>query len=253
MKKYTLSLLVALFALASVATAQTATPTPVVASESKTEVSAAVGYEGQYVFRGQKVSDNVASGTVTVTLPSQTELSVTAYQNTRNGDASVNNEFDITLSQGYSLDKVTTLTVGGNGYFYPRASSKLGETPYSLEAFASVGYDAFLSPTATVAYDFYLKQLAVEGTLSQDVKLPFLASNWKLVPSVAAGWANANDLYPALKGKPVKDSYYYATAKVDLVYEIKNVVVAVGYRYNYLDNSDTDHSSWVGGSATIRF
>ena len=255
-------MLVALFALASMATAQTTTPAAVAAAPaapvavetvSKTEVSAELGYEGKYIFRGQKITNDIVTGTVSVALPTQTELSVVAYQNVNDDDVSVNDEFDITLSQGYSIDKVTTLTVGGTGYFYPRASNKAGETAYSLEAFAAIGYDAFLSPTFTAGYDFYLKQIFGEGTLSQDIKLPFLANNWKIVPAVAVGWANANDLYPALKGKPVHDSYFYGTGKVDLVYEIKNVVVTAGYRYNYIDNSATDHTSWAGATVAVRF
>ena len=239
MKKYTISLFVALFALVGLASAQT--------------VALTGGYEGQYVFRGQKISDNIASGTVTVSLPSNTELSVVAYQNTRNKDVSVNNEFDVTLSQGYSVDEVTTVTVGGTGYFYPAASTSAGETRYTFEAFSSLSYEAFLSPTVTAGYDFRLKQIFVEGSLSQDVKLPFLATNWKLVPSVAAGWAGARNLLPEQAGKAVKDSYYYVTPQVNLVYEIKHVELSVGYRYNYLFNSANSHNSWVGGAVTVKF
>ncbi len=248
MKKYIISLFVALFAFASIASAQT-----VVTESPKTEISAAAGFEGQYVFRGQKISNNIVTGTVTVALPSQTEFSVIAYQNTSDKDADVNNEFDVTVSQGYSIDEVTTLTVGGNGYFYPQADKGAGDTKYTLEAFVSIAYEAFLSPTATAGYDFYLKQTFVEGSLSQDVKLPFLAKNWKLVPSVAVGYATARDLLPEQAGVAVKDSYYYATGQIDLVYEVKNVVVAAGYRYNHLNNSVVDNNGWFGASVAVRF
>ncbi len=248
MKKYIISLIVALFAAVTFASAQV-----VVSEASKTEVSATAGFEGQYVFRGQKISNNIVTGTVTVALPTQTELSITGYQNTRDKDVDVNDEVDVTLSQGYSIDDVTTLTVGGSAYIYPGADKANEETEYTVEAFASIGYDAFLSPTATVGYDFYLKQTFVEGALSQDVKLPFLANNWKLVPSVAVGYATARDLLPEQAGRAVKDSYYYATGQIDLVYEVKNVVVAAGYRYNHLNNSAIDNNGWVGGSVTVRF
>lgn len=250
MKKYIISLFVALFALVSFASASARLSPHLFYNET---VAVTGGFEGQYVFRGQKISDNVASATVAVTLPSQTDLSVTGYSNVYNKDAKVNSEFDVTLSQGYKIDDVSTLTVGGTGYFYPKASALKGLTNHSLEAFTSLGYTAFLNPTVTAGYDFNLQQVFAEGSLSQKVKLPFLAQNWSIVPSVAAGWAAARDALPEKRGLAVKDSYYYTTGKVDLVYEIENVVLGVGVRYNYLDNSKVDNNSWVGGFVTTRF
>lgn len=239
MKKYIISMLVALFALAFTASAQT--------------VSLTGGFEGQYVFRGQKISENVVNGTATVTLPSQTELSIAGYWNGNKKDADVKDEIDVTLSQGYSVDDVTTVTIGATGYFYPQANRRFEETERSYEAFASLSYEAFLNPSVTAGYDFNLKQVFAEGSISQDINLPFLAQNWKVVPSLALGFVSGRDLLPEQSGDAVKDSYYYATANVDLVYEIKNVVAGVGYRYNYLKNSTTDTNSWVGTFVTVRF
>jgi hypothetical protein len=239
MKKYIISMFLALAALASVASAET--------------VSLTGGFEGQYVFRGQKITDNVVTATAVASLPSQTELSIAGYWNGNKKDTDVLGEFDVTLSKGFSLDDVTTFTVGGTGYFYPKANRRLAETERTFEAFASLGYEAFLNPTATAGYDFNLKQTFVEGSLSTDVKLDFLLNNLKLAPALSAGFVSGRDVLPEAAGKPVKNSYYYVTGAVDVVYELKNVVLGAGYRYNYLGDSGSRTNSWVGTFVTVRF
>lgn len=239
MKKYIISLFIALFAFASIASAETASLTG--------------AYEGQYIFRGQKISDNVLSATAVVNLPSQTDFSVTAYRNANNKDADVKNEVDVTLSQGFSVDKVTTVTVGATGYFYPQANRRFQETKKSYEGFASLSYDAFLNPTITAGYDFNLKQVFVEGGIGQDVKLPFIGKNWKLAPSLTGGFVTGRDILPEASGPKVKDSYYYIGGKVDVVYEVKYFVAGVGYRANYLANSSSTTNSWLGTFVTVRF
>jgi hypothetical protein len=92
-----------------------------------------------------------------------------------------------------------------------------------LKHYGSLAYDAFLSPTVTAGYDLNLRQLFAEGTLSQPINLFLLAKGFKLVPAATLGWVSAKDALPELRGGPVKDSYYYLTGKIDLVYEAKNV------------------------------
>jgi len=239
MKKYIISMFLALAAFASVASAET--------------VSLTGGFEGQYVFRGQKISDNLVTATAVVSLPTQTELSITGNWNGNNKDADIQDEIDVTLSQEVSVNDVTSLTFGVIGYFYPQANRSLEETEKSFEGFVSLSYEAFLNPSISAGYDFNLKQVFVEGGIEQDVSLPFLPKNWKLVPGLVAGLVQARDLLPEASGQKVEDSYYYFTGKVDVVYEIKNVVAGVGYRYNYLVNSTVDTNSWVGSFVTVRF
>lgn len=238
MKKYIISLVVALFALTAVAFSQT--------------VAVTGTFEGDYVFRGQTLGTNVGGTEVAVTLPSKTDLTVLGLWNFDNLKANVR-EIDVTLSQGYAIDSATTVKVGGTGYFYPKASAAKGQTNYTTELFGSLVYNAFLNPTVTAGYDLNLKQVFAEGSVSQPIKLFFLAKGFKLVPAATIGWGAAKDALPEKRGPAIKDAYYYATGKVDFVYEVKNVVVGAGYRYNYLDNSKVDHNDWVGGFLTVRF
>lgn len=238
MKKYIISLIIALTAITSVSTAET--------------ISATAGFEGQYVFRGQKISDNVLNGEVSVALPSGTELTAAGFWNVNDKDAKTT-EVDLSLAQSFDIDAATTFTVGGTGYFYPKANTRLAETNYTLEAFATLAYNAFLNPSISAGYDFNLKQIFADGSVTQKVGLPFLADNWYLLPSVSAGYVAAKDLLPEKSGAAVKDSYYYASGKIDLVYELPNVVLGVGYRYNYLNNSTVSKNTWAGGYATVRF
>lgn len=250
MKKYIISLVAALFVILPAAFSQTTAA--VKQTAPRTTVSLTGTFEGDYVFRGVQSGTNVGGAATTLTLPSNTELAVLGLWDFAGFDSTVR-EFDVSLAQKYTIDAATTVSVGGVGYFYPRAAPTKGETNYSLEAFASLAYSAFLNPTVSAGYDFNLQQLFAEGSLSQPVSLFFLANGFKLVPSAALGWVSAKDALPEKRGFSVKDAYYYATGKLDFVYETKNTVVGVGYRYNYLDNSAVTKNTWVGGFATIKF
>lgn len=238
MKKYITKLIVGLIAITSVSFSQT--------------VSATAGFESDYVFRGVAGGTNVGSSEVTVNLPSKTSLTVLGLWNFDNLNTTVR-EVDVALTQGYAVDKATTLKVGGVGYFYPKAAAAKGETNYSIEVFGSLAYDAFLTPTVSAGYDLNLRQVFAEGSLSQPISLFLLAKGFKLVPAATLGWVGAKDALPELRGPTVKDSYYYLTGKLDLVYEGQNVVVGAGYRHNYLNNSVTTNNSWLGGFVTVKF
>lgn len=249
MKKYIISLVAALLVLPS---AFSQAPAAVKQTAPKTAVSLTGTFEGEYVFRGVQGGTNVGGAAAALTLPSNTEFAVLGLWDFAGINSTVR-EFDVSLAQKYTIDSATTVSVGGVGYFYPRATAAKGETNYSLEAFASLAYSAFLNPTVSAGYDFNLAQLFAEGSLSQPVKLFFLADGFKLVPAATLGWVSAKDALPEKRGRSVKDAYYYATGKLDFVYETKNAVVGVGYRYNYLDNSAVTKNTWVGGFATIKF
>lgn len=238
MKKYIISLITSFVVLVASAQAQT--------------VAVTGGFEGTYVFRGVAGEANVGNTSLKLELPSKTTFEVFSTWAVDGLKTSVS-EVDLSLSQAYAVDAATTLTVGGTGYFYPKASAAKGQTNYSLEAFASLGYKAFLNPTVTAGYDFNLEQLFAEGSIGQPINLPLLAAGWSLRPSAALGWVAAKDALPEKRGFAVKDSYYYLTGKVDLVYETKNAVVGIGYRHNYLDNSKVKNNSWTGAFLTVRF
>lgn len=238
MKKYITSIIVALFAMTATAFSQT--------------VGITGTFDGDYVFRGQTTGKNVGGTELTFGLSSKTELTVLGLWDVDTLKTNVR-EVDVSLSQGYAVDSATTLKVGGTGYFYPKASPTKEQTNYTVELFGSLAYKAFLTPTVTAGYDLNLQQFFTEGTVSQPIKLFFLAKGFKLVPSASVGWSAAKDALPEKRGPAVKDAYYYGTAKIDLVYEVKNVVVGAGYRYNYIDNSTVDHSDWLGGFLTVRF
>jgi hypothetical protein len=238
MKKYITKLIVGLIAITSVSFSQT--------------VSATAGFESEYVFRGQASGANVGSTEFNLNLASKTNLTLLGLWNFDNLNTSVR-EIDVALTQGYAIDKATTLKVGGVGYFYPKASATNGETNYSFEVFGSLSYDAFLSPTVSAGYDLNLRQVFAEGSISQPINLFLLAKGFKLVPSATLGWVGAKDAFPELRGPTVKESYYYLTGKLDLVYEGQNVVVGAGYRHNYLNNSVTTNNNWLGGFVALKF
>lgn len=259
MKKQLIGLL-AVFALAvSVATAQTVTTTsaaPVVKTSTVQTatpdvVNFTVGFENQYVFRGVKVADDVANASLALDLPSKTDFDVVSYWNTTNRTPRVGDETDYAVSQGFALDSVTEWRVGTTVYTFPRVAPLKGNTTYSVEPFTSLAYKAFLTPTVLAAYDVNLREVYVEGDLSQ--KIP-LVGGLSLVPAVGIGYATARDLNPESNKPQVKNSYYYGTGKIDLVYSpAKFFDVGVGLRTNYLNNSVIVKNNWVGGFASVKF
>jgi hypothetical protein len=258
MKKQIIGLL-AVFALAvSVATAQTVATTPTAPATTPTVQTATpdvvnftVGYEDQYLFRGVKVADNVADASLALSLPSKTNFDVISYWNTTNRTPRVGDETDYAVSQGFALDSVTDLRIGTTVYTYPRVAPLKGNTTYSVEPFTSLTYKAFLSPTVLAAYDVNLREIYVEGDLSQRIPL---VGGLSLVPAVGIGYATIHDLNPESNKPQVKNSYYYGTGKIDLVYSpVKFFDVGVGLRTNYLNNSAIVKNNWAGGFATVKF
>lgn len=217
---------------------------------SETTAGLTTGYESQYIFRGQKISDNVGSAAVSVSLPTNTDLSIKSYWNNKSASPSVGNETNLNLNQRLALDSASDLVIGGTVYVYPGNDPRKSQTPYTTELYTGINYKSFLNPSLRVGYNLTLKQLYTEGVLSQDIPLVGALS---LRPAAALGWVQTGDARPELVGKEVKNGYNYGYASADLVYKIKQVELSAGARYNYLADSTTTKHAWFGAAATVRF
>lgn len=241
-------------ALAPAATpaAPTAVATPV-AQSTNDLVNLTVGYENEYVFRGVKIAADVADASLAISLPENTDFSVISYWNTTNRTPRVGDETDFAVSQGFNLDSATQFVVGVTVYTYPKVAPLKGATTETTEPFIALKYNAFLSPTVLAAYDVNLQQVYVEGNLSQKIPVPFF-KDLALVPGVAIGYDETRDLLPDSTKASARNSYYYGTGKIDLVYSpAKFFDVAVGWRTNYLNNSAVTKNDWAGASVSVKF
>jgi hypothetical protein len=135
-------------------------------------------------------------------------------------------EVDTTIKYSQPVEGAT-VDIGGTLYMYPRSKVRLAQTEYTTEVFTGLKYKAFLTPAVYAYYDLNLKQLTVEGSLSQAINI---TSKLALVPSVQAGYVAARDVSPEAKIH-FRNEYRYAGGSLDLVYTFnKAASLSVGGR-----------------------
>ena len=209
-------------------------------------------YVNQYVFRGQRVTNNVADASVAVSLPTHTSLSVLTYWDTKTNVVSVNRETELTLAQSFTVNKLTDVFVGATGYDYLKANTKLGQTKETYEGFAGAKFNVWGSPTVLAGYNHNLQQVFAIARAYHRIPVKHL-KNVYVVPGAEIGYTAGRNLLPNKKGAAVRDTYYYGTGKLDAVYSSANADVGFGFRANYLDESLTYKRGWFDVFASLKF
>jgi hypothetical protein len=202
-----------------------------------------VGYENEYVFRGNKLNDEIAYVEASV---SSKNLGFTAVGiwgvDVSNTNAKFE-ELDLTLEFLFPV-KSAEISLGTTAYIYPSASKKLLETRYSFEGFVALSYEAFLSPTVAAYYDFNLETITIEASLSQDLLIPGFKRLY-VVPAVNLGWVNSKNLeqYSPVR---LKNEYRYVDGQLDLAYVAGPARVSGGVRHNILYDGGETKNTWYG-------
>jgi hypothetical protein len=112
-------------------------------AEVETSGSASTSIMSNYVWRGQKLSDDwVIQPSMDITIG---DFGVNFWAN-YDGDTKEATETDLTLNYSFSFDKVSL----GVGYIY----YMLDGANDTQELYASVGYDCIVSPSLTFYYDY---------------------------------------------------------------------------------------------------
>ena len=209
-----------------------------------------VGYENEYVFRGNKLNDEIAYVEASV---SSKNLGFTAVGiwgvDVSNTNAKFE-ELDLTLEFLFPV-KSAEISLGTTAYIYPSASKKLLETRYSFEGFVALSYEAFLSPTVAAYYDFNLETITIEASLSQDLLIPGFKRLY-VVPAVNLGWVNSKNLeqYSPVR---LKNEHRYIDGQLDLAYVAGPARVSGGVRHNILYDGGETKNTWYGLFVGLNF
>lgn len=221
-----------------------------IASFSMASVDLNVGYENEYVFRGNKIGDEIGYVEAAVSSKNLGFTAVGIWNTDVSSTSAKFQELDLTLEALFAVQSAQ-ISVGATSFIYPSASKRLRETRYSFEAHASLSYDAFLSPAVTGYYDFNLETVTFELSFSQDLLVPGF-KRFHIVPSVDLGWANSKNLeqYSLVR---LKNEHRYVAGQLDAVYQLGAFRLASGIRHNILYDGGETKNTWYGTSASLNF
>jgi hypothetical protein len=209
-----------------------------------------VGYENEYVFRGNKLNDEIAYVEASVSSKNLGFTAVGIWGVDVSNTSAKFEELDLTLELLFPL-QAAEISVGTNAYIYPSASKKLLETRYSFEGFVALSYEAFLTPTVAAYYDFNLETVTIELSLSQDLLVPGFKRLY-LVPSANFGWVNSKNLeqYSPVR---LKNEHRYVDGQLDLAYAAGPLRMSGGVRHNILYDGGETKNTWYGLSVGFIF
>jgi uncharacterized protein (TIGR02001 family) len=214
-------------------------------------VTGQVGYESDYVFRGQKVSNEDVAVVSFATEYKKVYVGMDSFWSIASEDFSS----EVDLFVGMKVDDVlfdgTFVDVGIVGYFYNADFS-----PDTTEIYVGVGADLYIVDLdGYLYYDIDRESLtaiaSATNTLQLTDKAPVFGKLF-LITRGELGFVNDND---ELSVNPVDYKYGFASVSTDLVVFVKDAKLSVGARYNYTDDEDVvdiDDLSW-GASLGFAF
>lgn len=235
-------------------------------------VSAAVGFESEYVFRGEKRAGNSIQPQIEFTYPIVGfDLTAGAWNNSplygsKYGDL---NELDLYADVSYSMQAFTVKA----GYIYYWYTSTLPALEYSgdMEVYGGLSMDTAsylggvnINPSVFYFYNWVLKQQTIEISLSYDIEIGEMLlgmPNLKLPIGLYGGYISAGNKDKAGEGI----TYFYYGAQADIAYSITEYcTISGGIRYSQRgggEGTQTEHyelngrenNLWFGGKVAFGF
>ena len=195
------------------------------ASAQELSVSASVGYESDYVFRGIALAEDYFAPSVDVTY-GDLYLGLWAALPT---DSEYDNEVDFYAGYGFEVSELVSADVGFTYYTYPDAADGIFDSDVNtFEMYTGVSFEVPLSPSLYVFYDFDLKAWTVEASAGH---------TWEVSESTsleAAGFVG----YVKADGY---ESYNYFGASITYSLELsENASWSVGLNYYELEEDMID-------------
>ena len=209
-------------------------------------ISATVGFESEYVFRGKKKAPGSAQVSVEASVAG---FYAGAWMNQpvfESNGVAVDNEVDLYAGYGFAVSELVELDVGVTLYTYPETPGPAGSE--TVEAYIGGAFDVFLSPSLYIYRDFDLKTWTAEFSMGHTIDLADAAPGTTLEIGGTLGYVD-------VKGS---NDYVYAGATADLKYSFTdNAAFAIGVRVskNDIDRTMVAHRSnfWWGASFTAGF
>ena len=145
-------------------------------------ISAALGFESRYVFRGVQYAETSIQPSVTI---SKDGFHVGAWFNLPIGDDDIVNptngeELDLVVGWSTSLSDVVSVDIGLTYYVFPEAMSGFGDFYEedgdglginTLEPYVALSFAAPLSPVVTLYRDFMYDTFTLQGAFSHSAPL----------------------------------------------------------------------------------
>lgn len=187
-------------------------------------VTSSFGYESEYVFRGVQLADAIITPAIDVAY-GDFYAGVWFAAPIENADLAgvSDNEMDLYVGYSTALSDLLTVDFGATRYAYGDVATKFLSNGNTLEGYAGISADVFLSPSVYVYYDIDLKSFCVElsGGYSYELSDKFSADF-----GASVGYVDVDS----------SDDYYYGGLTADLSYAINDASsMGFGVRYSTSD------------------
>ena len=177
---------------------------------AETNMSASVGYDSKYIFRGVELADE----SMTVSLDVEFDDAYLGLWTNQPITGGFDNEFDFYGGMGFDVAEGISMDVGGTLYYYPES----GSGSETFELYTGFAFDTELSPAFYIYYDLDLEAFTFEGSIGHSYEMDENAS------------LDAAAFYGHVDGDGFNYSYYGAS--LDVVYSLSDTSAAsVGIRY----------------------
>lgn len=198
---------------------------------AETNMSASVGYDSKYYFRGVQLADE----SMTVSLDVEFDDAYLGMWTNQPIVGGFDNEFDFYGGMGFELAEGISMDVGGTLYYYPES----GSGSETFEIYTGFAFDTELSPAFYIYYDLDLEAFTFEGSIGHSYEMD---ENSSIDAAAFYGYVDGDGF-----------SYSYYGASLDVVYSLTDTSAAsVGIRYTNGSNG-LDDDVYFGASVSTGF
>lgn len=245
-------------------------------AQEQLSVSATVGWESEYVFRGESLAEEIFTPAIDVSMGGMYAGLWAALPSDR--DADVKTELDLYAGYSMAVSELVSLDFGGTYYTYINDIQDVIDdnddtADNSFEIYVGGAFDVMFSPSIYAYYDFDVENFTLESSAGYSWGL---AEGLSLDLGVYLGWVMIND-DENNKGRYVpeddesedlfvegEDTYWYYGASLDLVYSFTDTAsFSIGGRFGgssedtlvdeWRTMSMEDSKFWWGWSFTAGF
>ncbi len=240
-------------------------------------VSASVGFESEYIFRGERRSSSAIQPKVELAYPLYgMDFYVGAWASSPLKGESASNLMEVDLYGGlnYYLGALR-LDLGFMYYWYPSDEVKnSGQRTRDMEVYVGASFDTAsylwevnLNPSVYYYYNWVLQQHVVEVSLGYNIPVGYWLWNYPRLTmpvSVYGGYLTAGQKWGDVPQKE-SASYWYYGATADLALAITEYcTISGGVRYSYRSGGNEgeagnttlmgrENNFWFGGKVDFGF